>query len=458
MPDFDPFVGSAIQTMRRKAICVVIVNDIDVTNRLDPHLLSVEVCEKSNGEDDYCTIELDDRDARLDIPSLDAPLQIWFGWTSESTLNVFTGNVTEVESAFGRKDGGRRLYIQGRGRNAFGAAKDMVLQHWGEGQKEDGTEGTGIALSQVLQDAFAHAGMSINVHGQLADLKRDYWLQMNESAPHFATRIAKEVGGLFKIAGGVAAFTIPGQNADGSAVATIPAVWGVNLISWRIIPFVARSTWAQANTDYYDVLKSQWQRISKGLGGSNPFSQVSSIMQLPAPAPNASVGGQQNNGTAVTNDLNRSRGWVIINGEPAATPGASLVVRGARPGVDGTYFIDTVEHTYSRQGYVTRCELAMGSPDESEQGGFQEPAGTPAPAPNTVTITDPNGTTTLHPDGSEDWTPAPGASGSPVAPGTWATDAAGNKTMTDANGTTVIRPDGSESWTPAPKPGATGSW
>src|SRR5262245_51952898 len=62
---YDPFTPSiARETLRRKAYCVINVGGIDVTNRLDPHLLSVTVILRADMYDE-AHIEIDDRDGRL---------------------------------------------------------------------------------------------------------------------------------------------------------------------------------------------------------------------------------------------------------------------------------------------------------------------------------------------------------------------------------------------------------
>ena len=68
------------QSQRFRAFVKVIVDGRDVTDRLDPYLVSVLVKDGGTWE---AHIELDDRDARLDIPPFNAPLVVELGWTSE---------------------------------------------------------------------------------------------------------------------------------------------------------------------------------------------------------------------------------------------------------------------------------------------------------------------------------------------------------------------------------------
>src|SRR5688500_7587214 len=82
----------------------------DGTNRCAPYLISGVGLDKMVGIDE-AKIELDDRDARLAIPPMDAPVRISFGWQNEGLYRVFTGFVQEVECGFSRKGGGRRMWL-----------------------------------------------------------------------------------------------------------------------------------------------------------------------------------------------------------------------------------------------------------------------------------------------------------------------------------------------------------
>jgi hypothetical protein len=78
---------------------------------------------------------------------------------------------------------------------------------------------------------------------------------------------------------------------------------------------------------------------------------------LPRPAPNQQVAQQQTQGAQQLTGY-AGDGRILINGEPTARGGTgSVVVVGARPGVDGTYIIKTAEHVYSRQGYLTWLDV-----------------------------------------------------------------------------------------------------
>lgn len=95
LPGFDPFLGTPTQTNRLRAYCTIIVDGFNITNKLDPHLISVRVVDEGIGS---AEIEIDDREGRLPIPLLGKSVQIQLGWTTESMKVVFTGTTNDVEN------------------------------------------------------------------------------------------------------------------------------------------------------------------------------------------------------------------------------------------------------------------------------------------------------------------------------------------------------------------------
>jgi phage protein D len=354
----DVWTGKA-QAGRRKANCKIEIDTgagmKDVTAALDPHLLSVVVIDKASSFP-TCHIELDDRDGRLIIPPLEGYINIGFGWSSEQFVTVFTGMTQEVESGFGRKQGGRRLWIDGKGTAKLAKGKTPLQMHWGEGVPPGETKGQPIKLSQVLQEAAQQAGYSITVSPELGNIERFYWSMQSESFHHFGQRLGKELGAHFKTGSGWATFYPKGATDLGT---DIIAEWGNNLIEWRIKPYTSRPNWSGANAQFYDEKNAAWQAVKSAFGGSPMFGAVSdAITQLPQPAPNKQVGEQHNWGQQADSHLGSGTGSVVINGEPQCLAACKLTIIGARDGVDGPYFVDEAHHHYDRSGgYTVMCKL-----------------------------------------------------------------------------------------------------
>jgi hypothetical protein len=194
----------------------------------------------------------------------------------------------------------------------------------------------------------------------LGAMKRHFVYQ-NESGFNFMQRLAKEMGGVMKVVGNKVTIVsaISGMNPEGERMPTVEAVWGLNLISWRIKPFTGRPQYKNASIRWFDSFNGVFKDATSGLiPGGGVFGKALATAGTPMMAPNAQVGTQYNGGAEAESQNKRGRGWCIINGEPSAAAGNKVVIIGARPGVDGGYTMEEVEHNYTRAGgYTTRINV-----------------------------------------------------------------------------------------------------
>ena len=388
------------QGLRRRAHCQIILAGRDVTIDIEPFLISVQVIWTTRGVS-KCVIELDDRDAKLAIPPEGSPISISLGWSPRgpfippvptpipagsdlqlpyegSMVDVFNGEVKSCESGFARRGGGRRLWVEGEVVDTTGPIKQPRASSWGEGEKKDsdGGMGKGVQLGQVLQDVAKKAGLNAAVSPSMSGIERDFW-HMNESPMHMFQRLADEVGGRVAYDGkGNVEFT--GLNETTGS--THDAEWGVNLIAWRIKPFVPRPQYGSSKTNHFNIFGGQWLDTMQSIGGRTPFGGATARFGLPHAAPNKQVGGQWNSGAGEASSSRRAEGWVLMNGEPSIQIRDRINIIGARPGVDGSWFVEEVEHQYSRRGFTTRVDVAdpnglaaafegMGWPSRNIPGG-----------------------------------------------------------------------------------------
>jgi phage protein D len=405
------------QGPRRHAWCQILVNGNDISTRLSPYLISVQVIDKLGGGSDECNIELDDRNAELQIPPDGAELQVCLGWMGEGPRLtdygresaaggqgilqtppageapwggpglelVFDGFVQNCESGFGRRGGGRRLWIEGKGHNDKGDGKTVQNDYLGEGKEDDsgggeggvaggagGDGGTGdaatagggggggkIPLKDMMTKVFGAAGLQVAMSPAMEKISRDYW-RINDSPMNFGERIARETGGFFKIIKNKAVLVGAGEStaADGTPMPTVEAIWGINLIGWRIKPYVGRPQWGAAQSRFFDVFKGGWEDVKGAISSTTPFGGTNAITHAINSVADKATGSQTNDGAGAEAKGKRGTGWVLLNGEPRAKAGGFLVIDGARPGVDGSYRISEAEHNYTRGvGYTTRCQV-----------------------------------------------------------------------------------------------------
>ncbi len=326
-----------------RAIFSVIVGGNDVTSRFAPALQSIRVLDRAGQVSDTATITLDDTDGRLFMPQPGAEVSVALGWEGQGAGLVFTGVVDEVRASGGR--GGRTLFVSAKGMDTRGRAKEPLRMHL------DQTT-IGAALSAV----GGEVGISVSVDSDLASVARAYIGLDDESFAAFGERIAREVGGTFKIVGNRAVLALRngGKSAGGEVLPPVLAAWGVNLHSYDIAPLISRDAEERVGVRYYDRAAARWL-IEEAATGT-PGTITRRIAR--AAAPDQASARQQAESDAAEADRKSGEGRVVIEGNIGAQPEGLCIVSGCRPGIDGTYRIESVGHEYSRaSGFVTDLEL-----------------------------------------------------------------------------------------------------
>ena len=329
----------------RKTECVVTVDGQDISSALLARLINLSITDKAGASSDTVRIELDDGDGVILLPSEGAAINILLGSNGTDPAVVFRGVVDEVRSA-GSRSGGRTLSISGKGFDAQGKAKQQQQKHW-DGKK----------LGEVFAEAAKLGGVEkVRVDDDLKDIVRPYWAMQGESFLHFGERIAREIGATFKISNDVAilAKRNGGRSAGGQPLAIVQAAYGDNLISWDIAPVTGRPRYSKAKTRYYDKKLGTWKTEDVEIEDDNADAEFTSRY----PAGDADEAKRNSESRKADSERGKGEGSITIDGNSDAQPEGSVVLSGSRPGIDGTYRIDTVQHDFSRStGWVTRLDI-----------------------------------------------------------------------------------------------------
>jgi hypothetical protein len=372
----DPFWGAYSQSHRMRAFCEINVNDVDVTNRLEPHLISVRIVDGNQFE---CEIELDDRDALLPIPPIGGKVLVALGWMREQMYKMFDGVILSVEHGFGRKQGGRRMWIHANGWDMLKTKiKEPMDMNLGEGAPPGQKEGKKHSLTDWIQKLAKAGGGKAEISSAFAANMQDYWGAMGGSPLHNITELGQKFGaGVQWGSGNTVKFLKPGELGE-----SCKAVWRDNLIGYRVHPFTPRSTYAASQASSYDNKQGQWivKKLTDIAKGRGPAGDAAASGGGPAPQGTESGADQANTGAAQGQDAsNLGQGRIVINGEPRARFWSLVKLEGVRPGVDGHYLIQVAEHIYSRQGYVTWLDVTPYGP---AKGADSVLGNWPLPRPN----------------------------------------------------------------------------
>jgi len=341
--------------MASRTICIINVGGADVSSNLLPRLINLQATIKAGGVSDTASFELDDSDGAILLPRDGVSVEITLGDDQQGVAPIFIGVVDEVKSA-GSRSSGRTLTISAKGVDTKGKPKEPQQKHWDN-----------QSLSSVFSDAAQRAGLTARVDPSLGSIQRPYWAMQGESFLHWGERIAREVGGTFKVVGNIAVLAKRngGMSPSGGSLAVVSAAYGVNLISWDLAPFLGRPRYRKTKVRWYDQKKAEW--VIEEVEVADPDAQAEFTGRYSA----ADSGEAKNNAESRKADSERGKGGgsVTINGNNSAEPEGTCLVSGVRPGIDGIYRIDTVNHDFSRgTGWTTRLDLKQPHGEAGQDG------------------------------------------------------------------------------------------
>lgn len=316
----------------------VIVAGLDVTSNFEGLLEDLSVEKQAGANADSAQIQIADPGGRVAIPAERADVQIFL-----NGFHAFEGFVSEVSCGID-KGGGRTMSISCSSMDQGSKAKQPNLKH-----KDDAT------LSSVASEWGSKAGLQMQVLGSIASVQREYWHQQNESFVSWAQRIAREVGGTFKVVGkrGFLVGRNEGISASGRALTPIAVVAGVNLISGEVQPIITRPKYNKAAYRYFDVDKGEHVEVEQ----DTPVKDVEAKIRSVHSVYDEDQAKQKGTAAGKETDRDKGGGTVTIFGDARAEPEAICTIAGWKSGVDGSYRIHSVSHKLSKGGFQTTIGL-----------------------------------------------------------------------------------------------------
>jgi uncharacterized protein len=329
----------------------VSVDGADMSDRMNPFLISIEVTDRDGTASDTAALTFDDSDGQCILPRPGARVAI-----DLQAVNVFAGIVDETRSR-GDRGGGRTLAVSCKGFDGRGKAKESLIFH-----KDDTT------LGDFLGEAAQRAGLAgITVDPAFARARRNHWSADGETFLHLGRRLAEEFGATFKVRGDRAVLAKRGTGATpgGQVLPTVRAQWGGNLMSWDIAPFTGRRRFGKARVRYFDRKAATWKDVDVEIDRAG--APATNVVRYPK----AEKAQAEAVGDARRRESEREggEGSVKIDLDPSARAEGACLVAGARPGVDGLYRIVGVTHRAARSGGAeTSLELKQPHGEAGKDG------------------------------------------------------------------------------------------
>jgi hypothetical protein len=332
----------------------VLVDGVDASSAMNPYVTSIECTDSAGGKSDSATIELDDTEGQVKLPTKGSPVEIEL-----EGVSVFKGVVDSAESS-GARGGGMTLSVSCKSVDKRGKVKERLHKH-----KDDAT------LEDFLKDAAKAAGLKgVKVDKSFASIKRPYWSTEGRTFLQLGQELADEFGATFKIQGDQAVFAARGAGGTpgGGSLPTVQAVRGDNLISWRITPKETRPRYAKARVRWYDRKEAKWKQEDVEIGDAPGAPEVND--QPVAPRATQDHAKDAGKGRKTESEREGGSGEVTLLLTVEARAEGTCEVVGVREGIDGSYRIESRTHKVSRSGAETTLNLKQpggkaGSDDRS---------------------------------------------------------------------------------------------
>lgn len=322
--------------MAWKVDWIVKINGQDMSSRMRPFLLNIEVTDKEGMSGDTCSLTFDDRAGQIKLPPVGSLVEVWLNGTL-----VFKGR-SDAPRSSGSRGGGRTLSVTAKGFDPRGKVKEQQNLH-----KDDAT------LKDFLTEVASRAGFSLKIDEQFAQIKRDYWSTEGDSFLSLGQALARELHGTFKIRDNVAVLAARGAALLPPVMAKVGA--GGNVISWEIEPTMGRGDFRRTKVRWFDRKKARFEEKQVEISTDNGSDAENAIRTLAADEDQAEGIAE---GRKSESERDAGGGSVELDLTPSAQAEAPLILSGARRGVDGTYKIVSVTHSASRGGgSVTRCDV-----------------------------------------------------------------------------------------------------
>ena len=308
----------------------------DITGRFNDRTTQIKVdLQAGNGNDDQCTIVVDDRDWRIARPLTGDVLSIWLGYEEVGLSYMGTFEIDDV-TFLGPP---RSIKLLGKSTGSSDIQKAPAIREFDN-----------KSVGDILGQMAGQTGLGVSISGDLAGIKIPFKNQ-GVSNLHMIHELERLTGAVAKVVDGKLMFINRdgAETASGIALPTLvlhPEHFG----TWQV-RYTSKPGYGEVKAAWFDrdEMQRKWvgQGISAGDGGvglAKKFGGAFNIGQLfnsEAEAKAAAASQAENFKRAEVQAT-----FDLAKGDPWIRDQQTLIVTGMRDGINGSYVIDKVTHSY----------------------------------------------------------------------------------------------------------------
>lgn len=322
----------------------------DITALLGDRLLSIRVTDKAGLASDECEIRLDDRDDRVALPKRGATLDLSLGYEGQALSFVGKYKVDEVEIS----GPPRSMVIRAKPTNIAATMKSQRRHSW-----------EAVKLCDIVADVASRNQLQPLCKVDVLVPRAD---QINESDMHFITRLAKQHGATATVKNGELVVAIRGAGKSGSGKPLPAITLHVDDLASYALTFPDRALFSAVQASYHDPRTGNLEAVVETNADAPAGAQAPKHSERHVYPSKAAAQAAAKSRLAALNRATMTGRLTLMRGRADVGAELWLALAGVKEEADGTYLIESVEHNYSKSGWVTSLSINAGNAGKGKVG------------------------------------------------------------------------------------------
>ena len=325
----------------------------DITGLIARRLIDLTLTDEAGIKSDSLDLTLDDRDARIALPSPGAAISVSLGY--KETGLVFMGTYIADEVTLSGPP--RTIAIRAQAADMGGRLKSMKTRNWDD-----------VTLGRLVEAIAAEHGLKPAIAKTLAETAYEHIAQIDESDMNLLTRLAKPLDAIAAVKAQtlLLAERAAGKSVNGTPLPVIALTRG-DIARYRVT-MAERGKYRSVIAAFHDKETGKTRTVTAGEG--DPALRIRHVYR------NAQSAGQA--ARAKLKALTRGKAALSLTlpGNPAIAAESQIRLSGIRPGVDGLWSAASVTHSLDASGLKTQIEAQTpnaGAEEDAETRDGQTP-------------------------------------------------------------------------------------
>lgn len=314
----------------------IFANNSDITQKINGRLISLEISDEIGLVSDTMTIELDNRDFALAVPSRGAEIEVYLGYEMMYSMGRFVVDEIELKSP------PETMIITAR-------ASDSLLNNIAEIKAPQTYSWDKTTIGEIIDTIAGRYGLTAAVSQTYQDVLVQHIDQTEESDCAFIQRLAEDYSAMIKVAGGKLLFLSPlsGEFPDGRPMPSVTISKDLLRYNFKI---TERGKYGSVVAKYYDFNNAEEKQITVGAG--------SPTFTLRDTYTNEKLAQYRARQKLIEILAGTESMTLEIVGNPVMTAECVVNVFGVPSDAAGTWIVRSARHSLGSSGYKTTLELA----------------------------------------------------------------------------------------------------